>query len=113
RDLFEGLVAESPRGEFEPGAAESWTVSPDGLSWTFRLRADGRWSNGDAVAASDFVAGLRRAVDPATASTTATLLLPLAGAAPIIAGEQPPETLGAEAVDELTLVLRLQAPTPY
>jgi oligopeptide transport system substrate-binding protein len=113
RDLFEGLVAETRKGEFEPGAAEAWTVSPDGLSWTFRLRADGRWSNGDAVTAADFVAGLRRAVDPATASTTATLLLPLAGAAAIIAGEQPAETLGAEAVDALTLVLRLQAPTPY
>jgi oligopeptide transport system substrate-binding protein len=113
RDLFEGLVAETREGEFEPGAAESWAVSPDGLSWTFALRPDGRWSNGDAVTAADFVAGLQRAVDPATASSSAASLLPLAGAAEIIAGEQSPATLGAEAADELRLVLRLHSPTPY
>lgn len=113
RDLFEGLVSETPRGEPVPGAAESWEVSDDGLTWTFQLRPDGRWSNGDPVVAADFVAGLRRAVDPATASSTAAVLAALEGAEDIMAGTQPPEALGAEALSERRLVLRLRGPTPY
>ena len=113
RDLFEGLVGETVDGELVPGAAESWEVSEDRLSWTFRLRADGRWSNGDPVTAHDFVAGLRRAVDPATASSSAGLLGPIEGALEIIDGARAPETLGAEALDELRLVLRLRSATPY
>jgi len=113
RDLFEGLVGETPDGELVPGAAESWDVSPDGLSWTFTLRPDGRWSNGDPLTAADFVAGLRRALDPATASSSAALLAPIEGAQEIIAGERPPEALGATAVDTRRIVLRLRSPTPY
>ncbi|HRP86067.1 MAG TPA: peptide ABC transporter substrate-binding protein [Gammaproteobacteria bacterium] len=113
RDLFEGLVGETPAGELVPGAAESWQVSPDGLSWTFVLRADGRWSNGDPLLAEDFVAGLRRAVDPATASSSAALLAPLESATEIIAGRLPPERLGVAALDARRLQLRLQSPTPY
>jgi len=113
RDLFEGLVGETIDGELVPGAAESWEVSEDRLSWTFRLRADGRWSNGDPVTAHDFVAGLRRAVDPATASSSAGLLGPIEGALEIIDGARAPKTLGAEALDELRLVLRLRNATPY
>jgi oligopeptide transport system substrate-binding protein len=113
RDLYEGLVGESPDGEFVPGAADSWVVSGDGLSWIFTLRSDGRWSNGDPVLAADFVAGLQRAVDPVTASASAALLAPLEGAADITAGRRPRTLLGAEALDERRLQLRLQSPTPY
>jgi oligopeptide transport system substrate-binding protein len=113
RDLFEGLVGETPAGELVAGAAESWEVSPDGLSWTFRLRPDGRWSNGDPLRASDFVAGLRRAVDPATGNSSAALLTPVEGATEIISGRRPPESLGAEAQGDNTLVLRLHSPTPH
>jgi len=113
RDLFEGLVGETPDGELVPGAAESWEVSPDGLRWTFTLRPDGRWSNGDPLNAADFVAGLRRALDPATASSSAALLAPIEGAQEIIAGERPPETLGATAVDTRRIALQLRSPTPY
>jgi len=113
RDLYEGLVGETPSGELVPGAAASWEVSPDGLAWTFVLRPDGRWSDGDPVVAADFVAGLQRAVDPATANSSASLLAPLAGALEIIAGDRPPATLGAEALDDRRLVLRLRSPTPY
>ena len=49
RDLYEGLVAEGPKAELVPGAAESWTISDDQLTYTFRLRPNGRWSNGDPV----------------------------------------------------------------
>ncbi|NGP52091.1 peptide ABC transporter substrate-binding protein [Thioalkalivibrio sp. XN8] len=113
RDLYEGLVAETSTGELVPGAASSWAVSDDGLEWTFELRPDGRWSNGDALTAADFVAGFRRAVDPATASTEAGLLMPVAGAGAIIAGEAPPETLGVRAPAPHRLVLTLARPTPY
>jgi oligopeptide transport system substrate-binding protein len=113
RDLFEGLVGEAPGGELVPGAAESWEISDDGLTWTFTLRPDGRWSNGDPVVAADFVTGLRRALDPATGSSSAALLAPLAGAEQIMAGQRPPETLGAEALGELHLALRLRSPTPF
>ena len=68
RDLFEGLVTEAPDGTLIPGAAESWTLSDDGLVYTFKLQGNGRWSNGDPVTADDFVYGLRRSADPATLS---------------------------------------------
>lgn len=113
RDLYEGLVGETPGGELVPGAAESWQVSADGLSWTFVLRPDGRWSNGDPVVADDFVAGLRRALDPATASSSAALLAPLEGADEIIAGRLPPDSLGAVALDARRLQVRLRSPAPY
>jgi len=113
RDLYEGLVGETPAGELTAGAAASWKVSEDNLTWTFLLQPAGRWSNGDPVTAHDFVAGLRRAVDPGTASSSAALLHPIDGAAEIIAGRRPPETLAVEARDPLTLVIRLRSPTPY
>ena len=113
RDLYEGLVGETPEGELVPGAAASWEVSPDGLRWIFTLRPEGRWSNGDPVVAADFVAGLQRALDPATASSSAALLAALQGAPEIIAGRQPPDTLGVAALDDHRLEVRLQSPTPY
>ena len=59
--LLEGLVAEDPRDLHPvPGAAERWTVSDDGLRYTFSLRADGKWSNGDPVRAADFAFSFQR-----------------------------------------------------
>jgi oligopeptide transport system substrate-binding protein len=113
RDLFEGLVGETQAGELVPGAAESWEIAADGLTWTFVLRPDGRWSNGDPVVAADFVAGFRRVLDPATGSSSAALLAPLAGALEIIAGTRAPDSLGVEALDERRLAVRLRSPTPY
>ena len=68
RDVFEGLTAVGPDGGSVPAAASSWDVSPDGLEYTFHLRDGLRWSNGDPLVAADYVAGIRRLVDPATAS---------------------------------------------
>jgi oligopeptide transport system substrate-binding protein len=113
RDLFEGLTAIGPDGNAAPGAAESWTVSADGLEYTFRLREALRWSNGDPLRAADFVAGMRRLVDPATASPYAQVFEPVVNAAAIVIGEQPPETLGVSAPDERTVVIRLHNPAPY
>ncbi len=113
RDLFEGLVAEAPDGALIPGAAESWEISEDGLTYTFTLRPDGRWSNGDPVTARDFEFGLRRSADPNTLSRYSSVLAPIRNARAVIAGELPPEALGVEALDERTLVIRLETPTPY
>jgi oligopeptide transport system substrate-binding protein len=113
RDLFEGLTAVGPDGGAVPAAAETWTVSADGLEYTFRLRENLRWSNGDPLRADDFVAGMRRLTDPATASPYAQVLEPVQNAAAIIRGEQKPDGLGVSAPDDRTVVIRLQNPAPY
>lgn len=113
RDLFEGLVATAADGTLEPGAAESWEISDDRMTYTFNMRRDGRWSNGDPVTAHDFVYGLRRSADPATLSSYSQILAPILNAEAVIAGEKPPEDLAVEALDEYTLVIRLKGPTPY
>ncbi len=113
RDLFEGLTSVGPDGEPRPAAAESWQVSEDGLEYTFRLREGLRWSSGDALVAADYVAGMRRLVDPATASPYAQVFDPVLNAAAIVRGQMPPESLGVSAPDERTVVIRLQHPAPY
>jgi oligopeptide transport system substrate-binding protein len=113
RDLFEGLLTEKVDASIEPGVAREWTISADGLVYTFSLRDDARWSNGDAVTADDFVAGMRRTVDPETASSYAQILLPIKNAGAIIRGEMPVEALGINAVGDLTLEIKLEAPTAY
>ncbi len=113
RDLFEGLTAESPEGRIIPGAAIRWNISADGKTYTFYLRRDARWSNGDPVTAEDFVYGLRRSADPATASRYAAVLLPIENAAEVLAGDLPPAELGVSAMDDFTLQIRMRGPTPY
>ncbi len=113
RDLFEGLTAESPEGRIIPGAAIRWNISRDGKTYTFYLRRDALWSNGDPVTAEDFVYGLRRSADPATASKYAAVLLPIENAAEVLAGDLPPSELGVIAMDEFTLQIRMRGPTPY
>lgn len=113
RDLYEGLLSESQDAALIPGAAESWRVSEDLKTYSFTLRADGRWSNGDPVTAADFVAGLRRSADPATGSHYSQMLAPIENAQAVIDGKLPPDRLGVEAPDDRTLVIRLRSPTPY
>jgi oligopeptide transport system substrate-binding protein len=113
RDLFEPLVMEAPDGTLIPGVASEWTVSDDGLTYTFRLRPDARWSNGDPVTAHDFVYSLRRGLDPATLSLYASILYPIKNAAEVNRGELSPEKLGVRALDDYTLQIDLSGPTPY
>ena len=113
RDIGEGLVAYSPTGEVVPAGAARWEISDDGLTYTFHLRDDARWSNGDAVVAEHFVFALRRLVSPETASFYANLVDAIASAPEIVAGRLSPERLGVEAKDDLTLTVRLIRPTPY
>ncbi len=113
RDLYEGLIGESVNSELEPAGAVSWQISDDGLEYVFQLQPEARWSNSDPVVAEDYVAGLRRTVDPSTASVYAQLLSPIVNATAITAGELPPETLGVEALDPHTLKITLASLTPY
>ena len=84
RDIGEGLVAYSASGELIAATAVSWEISEDGLSYTFHLRPEARWSNGDPVIAADFVFGLQRLVDPQTAAFYAAELANVVNAAAIV-----------------------------
>ncbi|MDH4108023.1 MAG: peptide ABC transporter substrate-binding protein [Gammaproteobacteria bacterium] len=112
-DLYEGLVAHDADGRLVPAAADSWGISADGLVYTFRLRREGRWSNGERVVAADFVAAFRRVLAPATGSTYAYLLYPIRNAAEVGAGDLPPEALAVTATDPGTLVIDLEAPAAH
>jgi len=113
RDLFEGLTTESPDGDIVPGAALRWNISRDARTYTFYLRRDLSWSNGDPLSAEDFVYSLRRAANPATAANSARMLLPVLNAREVLAGELPAEELGISMLDEFTLQITLTGPTPY
>jgi oligopeptide transport system substrate-binding protein len=113
RDLFEGLTRLDHAAAPIPGAAGSWAVSEDGRTYTFKLRPNLRWSNGDALVAEDYVAGLRRLVDPATASQYAQVIDVIVNASDIVAGKQPPDALGVTAPDATTVVITLATPAPY
>lgn len=113
RDLFEGLTSESPEGRIIPGAAVRWNISRDGKTFTFYLRRDALWSNGDPVTAADFVYGLQRSANPATASGYAQVLLPIENAAEVLSGDLPTSELGVAALDEFTLQISMRDPTPY
>jgi oligopeptide transport system substrate-binding protein len=113
RDLYEGLVVQDAKAEIIPGVAESWTVSDDQLVYTFNLRTDAKWSNGDPVTANDFVFSLRRIQDPATAAQYANVLYPIKGAEAANKGEAPTDQMGVVAIDDHTLEITLENPTPY
>ena len=114
RDLGEGLMGYAADGTLIQGTAEGVELSEDGLLYTFRLRADGRWSNGDKVTAQDFVYSFRRLVDPATAAFYAQQSLgDVVNATEIIAGKRPVEDLAVEAIDDLQLRITLRYPVPY
>ena len=113
RDLFEGLTRLDHQAAPIPGQAESWTVSGDGLVYTFKLRPKLKWSNGDPLVAEDFAAGLRRLVDPHTASQYAQVVDVIRNAPDIIAGSKPVSELGVAAPDDGTVVITLSTPAPY
>ncbi|AXU95024.1 oligopeptide ABC transporter substrate-binding protein OppA [Erwinia persicina] len=114
RDLLEGLVISDTKGHPIPGVAESWD-NKDGKVWTFHLRKDAKWSNGEPVTAQDFVYSWQRLSDPKTASPYASYLQygHLENIDDIIAGKKSPDTLGVKAVDAHTLEVTLSEPVPY
>ncbi|MES0864716.1 peptide ABC transporter substrate-binding protein [Ruegeria sp. SCPT10] len=115
RDLFEGLMNQDENGNLVPGVAIDFTVNDTKDVYTFTLRDNAKWSNGDPVTAGDFVYAWKRAVDPALSSPYAWFmeLMSIENAAAIIAGEKPVDELGVKAIDDQTLEVRLSAPLPY
>ena len=113
RDLCEGLTTLDKHAAVAPGVARSWSVSADGRTYTFKLRPEARWSNGDPVVAADFVAALQRLVDPATASGYAEYVDVITNTADIVAGRKRPAELGVAAPDAATVLITLASPAPY
>ena len=111
-DMFLGLLTYGQDGQPIPGAAESWTVSDDGKTYTFKLR-DHVWSDGTPVSAGDFVYAWRRILAPDTGAEYASLLYIIKGAEDVNSGKAAPETLGVQAVDAKTLKVELNSPAPY
>jgi len=113
--LFEGLTLLDERTTQPlPAVAESWTTSADGLTWTFKLRAGLKWSNGDALTAGDFVATWRRVLNPAFAADNAWYLFALKNAEAYNAKKlADPAAVGFAAPAPHTIVLTLERPTPY
>ena len=113
RDLFEGVTGVNNVGATVPGVAESWTQTAP-TTWIFKLRPTARWSNGDAVTANDFVFGIRRFLDPKTASTYASSYGPfLLNGAEVVKGAKPTSEIGVKAIDKLTLEVKTSGPVSF
>jgi oligopeptide transport system substrate-binding protein len=113
RDAFEGLVIHNGKGELVPGVAESWTTSKDMTVYTFKFRPNAKWSNGDPVKATDFVFAYRRIMNPETGAKYAKILFAIKNAEAANKGKAKPEEIGVKAVDDKTLEITLERPTPY
>jgi len=113
--LFEGLVAEDPvDGHPVPGVAETWDVSPDALTYTFHLRTNARWSNGEPVTAQDFAGSIKRVLTRSLAADNVAMLFVLANAESWYQGGLNDfSQVGVAAPDEHTLRLTLAHPAPY
>lgn len=113
-NLYEGLYMPAPGdGEVVPAVALSHEVSEDGLTYTFHLRPEAHWSNGDPVTAHDFVTAWRRVLSPATGSPYAYLMYYLRNGQAFANGEVTAEEVGASAIDDHTLQVELEVPVPF
>lgn len=110
---FEGLATKDKEGKITGGVAESWDISDDGKKYIFHIKTNAKWSDGKPVTASDFVYSWKRATDPKTAANYSYQMEPLKNAKSITAGKLPVSSLGVKAIDNLTLEVTLEAPTPY
>jgi oligopeptide transport system substrate-binding protein len=113
--LFEGLTRNNPATlEAEPGVAERWEVSPDGLVYTFHLRAGATWSDGTPLTARDFHASFRRLLSPQLGSDNADQLYPVVNAEEYHKGRlEDFSAVGFHVVDDRTLEVRLLYPAPF
>ncbi|MGR2767501.1 peptide ABC transporter substrate-binding protein [Photobacterium ganghwense] len=114
-DMFEGLVTQSPEGEIIPALATRWEQSADGKVYTFHLRDNITWSNGEPITAGDFVYSFRRVINPKTAAPYAWYYgtAHIKNATAISEGKVPVEELGVSAPDDKTFQITLDKPVPY
>lgn len=110
-NTMEGLTRIDKDGKVEPGVAESWEVSEDGLTWTFKLRKDSKWSNGDPVTAKDFEYSWKRTLNPETASEYGYIMDDIVGAKE--AADKGSDGVGVKAVDDYTLEVKLNRKVSY
>jgi len=113
QDLFQGLTTLDAKANVVAGQAESWTVSPDGRTYTFRLRSNLQWSDGKAITSADFLWSLQRIFDPKTVSPAVALLYVIRNGRAVNQGKSPVEALGVKAPDPRTVIIELQHPAPY
>lgn len=112
-NTFEGLVRVDEDTNILPGVAETWDVSEDGLTYTFNLRKDAKWSDGEGVTANDFKYAWIRALKPETAAEYAYQLYYIKNAEAFANGEVSEDKVGIEVKDDYTLVVTLNSPTTY
>ncbi|CAC9935881.1 ABC transporter, substrate-binding protein, family 5 [Aedoeadaptatus nemausensis] len=111
---FEGLMRYDENDELVPGQAESYEVSDDGMTYTFKLRDGLKWSNGDPLTAKDFEYAWKRVIDPELASEYSFQITTyVKGAEEYFNGEGSIDDVGIKALDDKTLEVQLKAPTPY
>jgi oligopeptide transport system substrate-binding protein len=115
RQLFEGLLSQDEDGNLVPGVAERYEASEDKKTYTFYLRQNAKWSNGDTVTANDFVFAWKRAVNPETASPYSWYMeiMNIKNGAEIIAGDAEVDSLGVKAIDDFTFQVELSDSLPY
>lgn len=110
--IFEGLTTIGENAKVLPGVAESWTA--DGNTWTFKLRKDAKWHNGDSVVAGDFAAAWERSLNPASAAEYAFIMYSIVGAQEYNEGKITDfAQVGVKATDDYTLVVNLKEPVTY
>ena len=115
-NMIDGLMQMADDGSVKNACAKEMQVSADGLHYTFKLRDDVFWSNGEPVTAHDFVYGWQRAIDPKTESEYAFMISDIAqikNATAIQAGQMEPNQLGVRAKDDYTIEVELQTPVSY
>lgn len=112
-NLYEGLMARRPDGSLAPGAAESYTVSPDGLRYTFTLREGLRWDSETPLTAGDFVFAFQRIFSASTPSPYAEYFLCIENGAEVLGGDAPLSALGVSSSDDRTVVFRLAYESPF
>ncbi len=108
---FEGLVKFAPDGSVVPALAEKWETTPDGLTYTFHLRSDAKWSDGKPVTAGDFVYAWKRVLTPAAGAKNAPILYAIQGAEDFYNGKS--TDVAITAIDDKTLQFTLNAPVAY
>ncbi|MDD6407825.1 MAG: peptide ABC transporter substrate-binding protein [Lactobacillus equicursoris] len=112
-NVFESFYRLGKKGKTTPGLAKSGSVSKDGKTWTFVIRSNAKWSNGEKITAQDFVYSWRRTINPKTASPYAYLFSGVKNADQIIAGKKAPSSLGISAKGDNTVVVKLERPIAY
>lgn len=101
------------QGVYEPATAASYDVGGDGVTYTFHLRSDAKWNDGQRVTAHDYEYGIKRVCDPATASPISYLMDVVLNGAAAVSGEVSPDEVGVKALDDDTLQIVLQYPSDY